>query len=45
MIPAVQIGIIHSCRQATKRTVDQTSGLLEPTRGLHFACGSVRFFR
>jgi hypothetical protein len=45
MIPAVQIGIIHSCRQATKGTVDQTSVSVEPTRGLHFACGSVRFFR
>ena len=45
MIPAVQIGIIHSCRQATKRTADQTSESLEPKRGLQFACGSVRLFR
>jgi hypothetical protein len=45
MIPAVQIGIIHSCRQATNRTVDRTSVSVESTRGLHFACGNIRFFR
>jgi hypothetical protein len=45
MAPAIQIGTIHSCRQATERTADQTTGSVEPTRGLRFARGSVRFFR
>jgi len=45
MTHAVQIGIIHSCRKATKRTVIQTSWPVEATRDLDPARGSVRLFR
>jgi hypothetical protein len=45
MIRIVQIGTIHSCRKATKRTANQASGPLEATCGLCLACGSIRFFR